>query len=45
MKECNYMEVDEKIEDLMSDRGERMEWMKIVRRKLERKKVKDKEKR
>ena len=42
MKECNYSGTDERIEDLMSEEGQGIEWMKRVkktgRKRIEREK-------
>ena len=37
IKECNYSGTDERIEDLMSEEGQGIEWMKKVKKKREEK--------
>ena len=37
MKECNYSGIDERIEDLMSEEGQEIKWVKKVKKKRERK--------
>ena len=34
MKECNYSGIDKRIEDVMSEEGQRIQWMKRVKKKL-----------